>query len=92
MFRGKIVVNKMQSSWTLEHVINMVSIVLQTFKLTQWLVTVSADQGHLELVSTNYASSFNKTTGSVAFIQTVLDKHVRATMHYTKPTQPVARG
>jgi hypothetical protein len=62
MFRGKIYVNKMQSSWMLEHVINIVSIVLKTFKLTQWLVTASIDQGHLELVSTNCAHSFNKIT------------------------------
>jgi len=48
--------------WMLEHEINIVSIVLQTSKLTQWLVTASTDQGQLELDSSNCSHSFNKIT------------------------------
>jgi len=50
------------SCWMSEHEINIVSIVLQTSKLTQWLVTGSTDQGQLKLDSSNCSHSFNKIT------------------------------
>jgi len=78
-----------------EHEINIVSIVLQTSKLTNdlWLgVRTKANLSLTAAIGVTHSIRLLTTIGSVAFIQIALELHVWAVMHYTGPAQPAACG